>query len=158
MLTKFSDFLGRHEKFIPLLLFLLFLAVSIPGVNWGVPALWNPDELVWRVDSALRGDIIFDETEPDFNYPSLPKYVMFAIGKIVYGLGYSSSIFFISARVFSAILGALGGVLIYYLARTIGARVSTAALAGLLYIASGIAVANGRFAHNDLYLQLFSIL
>ncbi|MBL8101645.1 MAG: glycosyltransferase family 39 protein, partial [Anaerolineales bacterium] len=28
----------------------------------------------------------------------------------------------------------------------------------LLYIASGVAAANGRFAHNDLYLQLFSLL
>lgn len=158
MIAKFSNFLERYPIIIPVFLFLLFLAASVPGVNWGVPALWNPDEMVWRVDGALRGDIIFDETEPDYNYPSLPKYVMFAIGQIVYGLGYSSSIFFISARVFSAILGAVGGALIYYLTRTMGARLPTSALAGLLYIASGLAAANGRFAHNDLYLQLFSIL
>src|SRR5258706_157269 len=158
MLTRLTVSFDRHKNLIPLFLFLLFLVVSIPGVNWGVPALWNPDEMVWRVDGALRGDIIFDETEPDFNYPSLPKYVMFAIGEIVYGLGYSTSIFFISARVFSALLGATCGVLIYYLARTIGARASTSVLAGLLYIASGVVAANARFAHNDLYLQLFSIL
>jgi 4-amino-4-deoxy-L-arabinose transferase-like glycosyltransferase len=148
----------RHEKLIPLLLFLLFLVVTIPGINWGVPALWNPDELVWRVDSALRGEIIFDETEPDFNYPSLPKYVMYGVGRVVYGMGYSNSIFFISARLVSALLGAISGVLVYYLARTIGANALTSALAGLLYISSGIAAANGRFAHNDLYLQFFSIL
>ncbi len=158
MLAKFSDLFERREGIIPVFLFLLFLAASVPGVNWGVPALWNPDEMVWRVDSALRGELVFDETEPDYNYPSLPKYVMFAIGKIVYGLGYSRSVFFISARVFSAILGAVAAVLVYYLTRTIGAKVSTAALAGLLYVSSGAAAANGRFAHNDLYLQLFSIL
>ena len=158
MQQKITGFIIRNEKLIPAFIFLLFLVASIPGANWGVPALWNPDEMVWRVDSALRGEIIFDETEPDFNYPSLPKYVMFAIGKIVYGMGYSRSDFFISARVFSALLGAVSGVLIYYLARTIGADVLTSALAGLLYIASGVAAANGRFAHNDLYLQLFSIL
>jgi hypothetical protein len=152
------DFANRYKNFIPLSLFILFLVVSIPGVNWGVPALWNPDELVWRVDSALRGEIVFDETEPDFNYPSLPKYVMFGIGKVVYGMGYSRSDFFISARVFSALLGAVSGVLIYYLAQTIGLGVLTSALAGLLYIASGVAAVNGRFAHNDLYLQFFSIL
>lgn len=150
--------MGRYEILIPLLLFLLFLAVSVPGVNWGVPALWNPDELVWRVDSALRGEIIFDKTEPDFNYPSLPKYVMFGVGKVVYSLGYSSSKFFIAARLVSAFLGAVSGVLVYYLARTIGADMLTSALAGLLYISSGIAAANARFAHNDLYLQFFSIL
>jgi hypothetical protein len=158
MLAKFSGFMERSQKVIPLLLFLFFLAVSIPGVNWGVPALWNPDELVWRVDSALRGEIIFDVTEPDFNYPSLPKYVMYGVGKIVYGMGYSHSAFFISARMVSVLLGAMSGVLVYYLARTIGANVLTSTLAGLLYISSGIAAANSRFAHNDLYLQFFSVL
>jgi hypothetical protein len=54
-------------------------------VQWGAPALWNPDELIWRVDMALRG-MVFDETEPDFNYPSLPKYVMYAIGFVTYDL------------------------------------------------------------------------
>jgi len=58
----------------------------------------------------------------------------------------------------SALLGAISGVLVYYLARTIGADKLTSALAGLLYISSGIAAANARFAHNDLYLQFFSIL
>src|SRR3990172_9445935 len=101
MQQRFTSFIIRNEKLIPAFIFLLFLAASIPGVNWGVPALWNPDEMIWRVDSALRGEIIFDETEPDFNYPSLPKYVMFGIGKIVYGMGFSRSDFFISARVFS---------------------------------------------------------
>lgn len=158
MQQKLTNFIVRNEVLLPAFIFLLFLAVSVPGVNWGVPALWNPDELVWRVDSALRGEIIFDKTEPDFNYPSLPKYVMFGVGKVVYSLGYSSSKFFIAARLVSAFLGAVSGVLVYYLARTIGADMLTSALAGLLYISSGIAAANARFAHNDLYLQFFSIL
>jgi 4-amino-4-deoxy-L-arabinose transferase-like glycosyltransferase len=156
--SKLNEYIIKNESLLPLFIFLLFLGFSLPGLNWGVPALWNPDELVWRVDSALRGEMVFDQTEPDFNYPSLPKYVMFGIGRLVYGMGYSSSIFFIAARGFSALLGALGGVIIYYLARTIGANVSTSALAGLLYIASGVAVTNSRFAHNDLYLQFFAIL
>jgi len=158
MFLKFAEFVERHRKLIPGLLFILFLSASIPGVDWGVPALWNPDELVWRVDSALAGEIIFDETEPDFNYPSLPKYVMFAIGRVVYGLGYSRSVFLISVRIFSAILGGVAAILIYHLAQRISGSTLISALAGLLYIASGTAAANGRFAHNDLYLQLFSIL
>jgi hypothetical protein len=158
MQQKLTNFIIRNEALFPAFVFLLFLAVAIPGVNWGVPALWNPDELVWRVDSALHGEMIFDETEPDFNYPSLPKYVMYGVGEVVYGMGYSSSEFIIAARLVSALLGALTGVLVYYLARTIGANALTSLLAGLLYISSGIAAANGRFAHNDLYLQFFSIL
>ncbi len=158
MLAKLSNFLNRYERIIPVLLFIVFLAVSIPGVNWGVPALWNPDELVWRVANALNGELVFDETEPDFNYPSLPKYIMFGIGKIVYMLGYSRSEFIIAARVFSVLLGAFAAVLVYYLARAAGAKVSTSGLAGLLYIAAGLAATNARFAHNDLYLQFFSML
>jgi 4-amino-4-deoxy-L-arabinose transferase-like glycosyltransferase len=158
MKQKFIDFFTANEKLIPLFLFLLFLAVTIPGVNWGLPALWNPDELVWRASSALRGELIFDQTEPDFNYPSLPKYVMFAVGKIVFGLGYSYYAFFIAARLVSALLGALVAVFVYSLARTMGANKRISLLAGLLYITSGIASANARFAHNDLYLQFFTVL
>ena len=46
-MPKILRFLERYEVIIPLLLFVLFLAASLPGVNWGLPALWNPDELVW---------------------------------------------------------------------------------------------------------------
>jgi 4-amino-4-deoxy-L-arabinose transferase-like glycosyltransferase len=153
MLAKFL-----REKSIPLFLFLLFLAVAIPGITWGLPALWNPDELVWRVSSALRGELVFDETEPDFNYPSLPKYVMFAVGKAVFGLGFADYAFFTAARMVSALLGALVAVLVYSLARDLGASKRISLLAGLIYIASGIASANARFAHNDLYLQFFTVL
>jgi hypothetical protein len=157
MQQKLAKFIDRNKIVFPVFIFFLFLAASITGVNWGVPALWNPDELVWRVDKALNGELAFDQTEPDFNYPSLPKYVMYAIGKIVYGRGYSTSEFYIAARVFSALLGAIGGILIYSLTRMIGADLYTSALAGLIYVASGVAATNGRFAHNDLYLQLFAI-
>jgi dolichyl-phosphate-mannose--protein O-mannosyl transferase len=157
-LTRFSEVLEKYHKFIPLLLFVLFLAVSVPGVNWGVPALWNPDELIWRVDKALAGELHFDETEPDFNYPSLPKYVMFGIGKVTYGLGYSQSDFIIAARVFSALLGVAGILLVYYITLMIGSKQGTSLLAGLLCIASGVIPANARFAHNDMYLMFFSIL
>jgi hypothetical protein len=146
------------EKIIPLGLFTIFLLVSIPGVDWGTPELWNPDELVWRIIKALNGEMQFDETEPDFNYPSLPKYVMYGVGKLTYALGYSESGVIIAARLFSGLLGALGVVLVYYTARLVRNDGWSAALAGLLVIASGVVPANARFAHNDLYLQFFSIL
>lgn len=158
MKQRVTDFIQRNEWVLPLFIFLLFLAVSLPGVSWGAPALWNPDELIWRVDSALRGEMIFDVTEPDFNYPSLPKYVMYAIGSLVYATGRSSFAFIVAARSFSCLLGALAGVLTYSIARMIGANKRISMLAGLLYVSSSVAAANGRFAHNDLYLQLFSSL
>ena len=55
--------LVKYEKFIPLVLFLLFVAVTVPGISWGAPSLWNPDELFWRVNMALGGEMKFDETD-----------------------------------------------------------------------------------------------
>ena len=158
MQSKLNSLFTRYEFLLPLILFALFLAASLPGITWGAPALWNPDELVWRVDMALNGAMQFDVTEPDFNYPSLPKEVMYLIGSITYGLGRSSFAFIVAARSFSCVLGGLVAVLIYYIARMIGANKRTSLLAGLLYVVSGVAAANGRFAHNDLYLQFFSVL
>ena len=158
MQNKLNSFFSRYEFLLPLFIFLLFLAAALPGISWGAPALWNPDELVWRVDMALGGYMQFDVTEPDYNYPSLPKYVMYFIGVITYGLGRETFAFIVAARSFSAFLGAVAGVLIYYLARTLGARKRYAVLAGLLYVVSAEAATNGRFAHNDLYLQFFTIL
>ena len=157
MTSKFA-FLRRHDFLAPLALFLLFIAVSVPGVSWGAPALWNPDELVWRVNDALHGETIFDVTEPDFNYPSLPKHVMYVIGMVTYGTGQSDFAFIVSARLFSVLLGGLVAVLVYVIARRIGASKWTATLAGVIYILSGVVSANARFAHNDLYLQFFTVL
>lgn len=158
MHNKLNSFFSKYEFVLPILFFTLFMVVALPGISWGAPSLWNPDEMVWRVASALRGELIFDETEPDWNYPSLPKYVMYAIGSITYGLGQSDFAFIVSARIFSAVLGALGGVLVYDLARLIGADKKFSTLSAVLYILSGIVAENGRFAHNDLYLQFFTIL
>ncbi|MBI3170851.1 MAG: phospholipid carrier-dependent glycosyltransferase [Chloroflexi bacterium] len=158
MQNKLNSFFSRYEFLIPFFIFILFLAASLPGVSWGAPALWNPDELIWRVDQALAGNMKFDVTEPDFNYPSLPKYVMYAIGSVTYGIGRSTYAFIVAARTFSGVLGALVGVLVYLNARAIGANKRISALAGVLYIVSGVAVANARFAHNDLYLQFFCAL
>ena len=158
MQNKINSFFSRYEFLLPLFIFLLFLAAALPGISWGAPALWNPDELVWRVDMALGGYMQFDVTEPDYNYPSLPKYVMYLIGWVTYGLGRETFAFIVAARSFSAFLGAVAGVLIYYLARKIGINKRFSVLAGLFYVFSGVAAANGRFAHNDLYLQFFTIL
>ena len=77
MKFNFTNFLVKNERLIPIILFLLFLLVTIPGISWGAPSLWNPDELVWRVNKALIGEMKFDETEPDYNYPFLSQHVMY---------------------------------------------------------------------------------
>jgi len=144
-----------RDALLAVLLFAAFLTVSIPGVSWGTPAIWNPDELVARVALALNGELEFDQTEPNFNSPSLPKYVMYGVGRVVYSLGYDRATFIITARVVSAILGGLAVVLAFLTVRLMGGKVWSATLAGQLMICSGVIPENARFAHNDLYLLVF---
>jgi len=144
------------EWLIPAGLFVLFLLITLPGIAWGAPDLWHPDEIVKEADMALSGDYQFDEE--NFDYPSLPKYVLYGLGKVTYDLGYDQADFIIVARSLSAVLGGLVVALAYALTRLLGGRVLSAVLAALLLISSSELVLNSRFAHNDLYLAFFSTL
>ena len=158
MKSDLTNFLFKYEKFIPLLLILVFLAVTLPGISWGAPSLWNPDELVWRVRMALGGEMKFDETEPDFNYPSLPKHVMYAVSWVVRELGGNASQRLISARLISVFLSGLTVLMVYYLARALSKNIYVHLLSAFLMLSNMILVHNARFAHNDLYLLFFITL
>ena len=116
------------EWLIPAGLFVLFLLITLPGIAWGAPDLWHPDEIVKEAGMALDGDYQFDEE--NFDYPSLPKYVLYGLGKVTYDLGYSRAEFIIAARSLSAVLGGLVVVLAYALARLLGGRVLSARTGG----------------------------
>lgn len=151
-------FLVKYEKFIPLLLLLIFVAVTVPGISWGAPSLWNPDELFWRVNMALGGEMKFDETEPDYNYPSLPKHVMYGVGWLVERAGGSQTDILVSARLISVLLGGLTLILIYQMAKMASANVYIRLLSAFLALSSTVLAHNARFAHNDLYLLFFITL
>lgn len=158
MKFNFTNFLVKNERLIPIILFLLFLLVTIPGISWGAPSLWNPDELVWRVNKALIGEMKFDETEPDYNYPSLPKYVMYGLGWLVKQAGGSIAAIIVSARLISVLLGGLTVLLIYSITKIAGANIYIRLLSAFFAL-SNIALAhNARFAHNDMYLLFFITL
>ena len=144
------------EWLIPVGLFMLFLLITLPRIAWGAPDLWHPDEIVKEAGTALFGDYQFDEE--NFDYPSLPKYVLYGIGKVVYSLGYDRADFIIAARSLSAVLVGLVVALAYALTRLLGGKVLSVVLAALLLISSSELVLNSRFAHNDLYLAFFSTL
>lgn len=158
MKIELAKFLVRHEKFIPLVLFLLFFLVTVPGISWGAPAFWNPDELFWRVDKALIGELKFDETEPDYNYPSLPKHVMYAVGWLVRQAGASQTGVVVSARLISVLLGGLTVVLIYSIAKLASNNIYVRLLAAFFALSNPALAHNARFAHNDLYLLFFITL
>jgi len=153
-----KSFLVKYEKGIPFVLFILFLAITVPGISWGAPDLWNVDELYWRVDKALAGEMIFDETEPDYNYPSLPKHVMYTVAWTVRELGGTASQMVISVRLISVFLGGLTVLMVYYLTKVLSKNIYIHLLVAFLMLSNMILVHNARFAHNDLYLLFFITL
>jgi 4-amino-4-deoxy-L-arabinose transferase-like glycosyltransferase len=158
MKSALTSFLIRYERLIPFVLFVLFLGITLPGISWGAPDLWNPDELFWRVSMALGGEMKFDETEPDFNYPSLPKHVMYGVGWLVQEVGGSQVALLVSARLISVFLGALTVILIYAITKMASRNIFIRLLAAFLALSSTVLVHNARFAHNDLYLLFFITL
>ena len=144
-------FIKKHENWLPVLLavfFVLLTASNLAGMR-------NPDELLNRVINALEGTWKFDET--NFDYPSLPKYVMFWVGKLVYALGFAEN-FSVVARFLSVLLGAGTVFLVYKITRRSGGGIAASVFAALFLIANHILSINARFAHNDLYLTFFLTL
>ena len=80
MISKTEDFLKKFEAPILNVLLAIMLFVNSRDLAWGLPSRWNPDELAGVVNLALSGLEKFDQT--NFDYPSLPKYIMYLIGII----------------------------------------------------------------------------
>ena len=155
-MQKISRFLHRYEFWIPVLLGLFFVLITLPGISWGTPDTWHPDELILRVLKALEGNWVFDET--NFDYPSLPKYVMLGVGKIVYAFGGSQQTVIIAARAVSVCLGGLLVGLVFWMVRLLGGGIFAGILAALLLISNSQMVVNARWAHNDMYVTFFVTL
>ena len=152
----FSSFLVRNEFLIPLVLFAVFLAVTLPGIAWGAPNIWHPDEVVYISIRALHADYDFDAS--NFNHPHLPIYTMLGLGKLLLALGQTEAVVLIAARLLSAILVGLTIVLSYFIPRRMGYSVWISGLSGLLVFVNSEMIHNGHFAHNDTYVTFFSML
>jgi len=150
-----QSFFEKYEFSMPLALFILFLLLTLPGISWGAPDTWHPDEIVIRSINALD-DPTYKFDEGNYDYPTLPQYVMYGLGKIVLALGFTDVL--LVARVFSALLAGLTVMLTYILARRVGATVYVAGLGGLLLICVSEMEHNGRYAHNDTFLIFFTTL
>lgn len=151
------QFVSRLKKITPILLFIIFILLTLPGLEWGAPGSWNPDEIVFKVNWAFNGKMDYFDLK-NFDYPSLPKYVLLGLGKIVYGLGYTTFDYILAARALSVLLGGLIVLLTYNLAKRMKTGIPHALLAGLLMVSAGILVQNAHFAHNDLYMLVFALL
>ena len=153
--TRASN-LERYEFIIPLLLFLLFLALTLPGISWGAPSIWHPDEVVYIALRGLYEGIEFDSA--NFNHPHLPIYAMYWLGKILIALGQTGKEVLIGARVLSAVLTGFTIILTYLTSRRMGYNLYVSGLSALLLLAVSEMSHNGRFAHNDTFVTFFCAL
>jgi hypothetical protein len=151
-----SYFLLRFEFLIPLILFIIFLSVTLPGISWGAPSIWHPDEVVYIAIHALQGQTEFDSS--NFNHPHLPIYMMLGLGKILIALGQTEKEVLIAARVLSAVLVGLTIVLSYVIPRRMGYNAVVAGLSGLILLSISVMSQYGRFAHNDTFVTFFTTL
>lgn len=155
-LRRLLSYIAGHEILIPLLAFLAFLALALPGLPWGAPAIWHPDEVALRAIKALHGD--WGYYEANFNHPFLPQNAMYLLGRAVLAFGGTDAALLVSARSLSAVLLGLTTALAYPIARRLGAGIDTAALACLILLAAAEMMHNGHFAHTDAYVAFFSTL
>ena len=151
-----QNLLQNYEFILPLGLFLLFLALALPGISWGAPDIWHPDEVVYISIRSLHTDIDFDSS--NFNHPHLPIFAMLGLGKIILALGQTDKEVLVAARVLSAALVGLTIVLAYYIPRRMGYNLYTSGLCGLLLLVNSEMLHNGHFAHNDTFVTFFSTL
>jgi 4-amino-4-deoxy-L-arabinose transferase-like glycosyltransferase len=149
-------FLEKYEFIIPLALFLLFIAFTLPGIAWGAPNIWHPDEIVYISIRSLHENVDFDSS--NFNHPHLPIYAMLGLGKLLTGLGQTDREVLIAARILSAVLVGLTIILTYYIARCMRYNVTIAGMSGLLVLINSEMIHNGHFAHNDTFVTFFSTL
>lgn len=155
-LKSIASFLTRNEFLIPFTLFVLFLAVTLPGISWGAPDIWHPDEVVYISIRSLYEDIDFDSS--NFNHPHLPIYTMLGLGKLVLALGISDTEVLSAARILSASLVGLTIVLAYYIPRNMGYGIHISGMSGVLVLVDSEMIHNAHFAHNDTFVTFFITL
>jgi len=143
MFSCVDDFLQKQEILILIALITIMVLVNSLGLSWGLPSIWHPDELVKEVDMVLDGEMVFNQV--NFDYPSLPKHVMWLIGRLTDSLGYPRATFFLVSRFVSVLLGGLVAWLTYFMVRKLsGSRISSL-LASLFIISNSEVSLNSHF-------------
>jgi 4-amino-4-deoxy-L-arabinose transferase-like glycosyltransferase len=154
---KIQSFWEKYEFIIPLVLFILYLAFTLPGISWGAPDIWHPDEVVYISLAALH-DPTYDFDSSNFNHPHLPIHAMLWLGKIILAFGQTDTVVLICARILSAVLVGLTIVLAYVIPRYMGYNAYVSGASGLLLLSVSEMTHNGHFAHNDTFVTFFSTL
>ena len=152
-MRKLENFFERYEVLILMALFALVVLINSQGLSWGLPGLWNPDEIAKVANLAQKGEFLIDQT--DVHYPSLPKYFMLFFARINASRGLPEESFYLTVRFISVLLSAALTWLAYELCRKLHASRTASFLAALVVATNAEVALNAHFAHNDLYLAFF---
>jgi len=135
---------------------LLFILIAIPGIDWGAPSFWNPDEIVQFVSITSKEDIAYNQR--NVTYPDLPLFILSFIAKIVSWLGKGDYASLVVSRYFSVSLGLLILIITYIFVTRLTSNRWIGLYSSLFIITNNEYLINSRFAHNDIYLMFFSML
>ena len=146
----------QFDRIAPVLLALLFVAITLPGLSWGVPSYWHPDELARNVDKMIHGVYRIDATF--FNHPFLPKHIYAWIGRLVMQFGDSRQAYILLVRFLNLVLA--GGIIgmAYLVTRASGAGILAGVWAAAFTFSSSEISLNARIAHDDIFVAFFTTL
>ena len=148
--------LSKKDFVIIIVFLIIFLLITIPGIDWGAPGIWNPDEIIKKVAFSYNENPPFDQN--DLTYPDLPLFIMTFIANLIANLGKGNFAIIVGIRAFSVFLGSIILISTYFVAAKLTSNRWVGITASLLIITNNEYVINSRFAHNDIYLMFFSIL
>ncbi|MBI5347167.1 MAG: glycosyltransferase family 39 protein [Candidatus Aenigmarchaeota archaeon] len=156
-------------------LLLFFLAISfifnVIGANFGLPALWHPDELTHSVTRMLTTKTL---NPGRFIYPSLYYYALFFLN-VPYSFyllitGRTEllttdqelketviSNVFLTSRIFTALIGSLSIVMIYLLAKKVSNERAAIISAGFASVTMAM-ITYSHFATSDIPVTAMSLL
>lgn len=152
-MAKLESILTKYVKYLPIILILVFISLNMVGITWGIPEIWHPDAVLKNAVRALEGDWEFDTV--NFDYPSLPKYIMYGLGWLVLEQGGDKGEIVLAVRFFALFLGSLIIYLTFKITQRLTVKTTPAFLAALLVVFSSELAQYARFEHNDIYATFF---
>jgi len=152
-LESIERFLQKREVIILVALLIVVAGVNAIGLNWGLPGTWNPDELAAYV---YTGATSTDLELTNFTYPSLTRYIYLFISQVITATHHSRTVYFLAVRFGNVLLAALVCWAAYGIAYQASKKRLTALVAALLTASCSTLAVNAHFAHNDIFVTLFT--
>lgn len=166
-----SGWAGRRRVLTVLGIFVLALAVRLPGIAYGLPAAFAPDELA-KVQAVA--DLDDPEVEPPTQQPAFLINTMWVVLKIaaplrepvvdwlgldasVPGVGAEKAFDILVGRVWMAVLSSFTAVCVFFLGLRLHS-LRAGELAGLMYCFFRLAISTAHYVKEDTPVTLFVTL